>query len=171
MNGRLRTLLTMGFCLTLGTTAAVAPARPADGKPPTPSQGAEKKPVPVFADVMVLLATNDGKGIDPRARDLGELKRPPFSSFDSYAVLQEARLPLRESAASKLDLPNGRVLVTTLLERLGPGTIRLSAAINKPNGKDFLPLLEVKAELGQRFIVAGQSHAGGTLVLVIRPTS
>lgn len=154
----------------LGVCAYFVPANAADGKSPPSGKGADKEAAPVFADVMVLLASNDGKGIDPRAKDLGELRRPPFSSFDSYAVLDEARLPLKEAVASTLPLPNGRVLVTTLLERLGPEIIRLSAAINKPNEKDYLPLLEVKAQLGQRFIVAGQSYRGGTLVLVIKPT-
>ena len=47
-------------------------------------------------------------------------------------------------------------------------SVLLSASINQPNGKDFLPLLKVKAKLGQAFIVAGQKYKSGILVLVIR---
>jgi hypothetical protein len=46
--------------------------------------------------------------------------------------------------------------------------LRISASINQPKGKDFLPLLEVKAKAGQAFIVAGQSYKKGILVLVIK---
>jgi hypothetical protein len=52
----------------------------------------------------------------------------------------------------------------------GPDAVRLLASINEPGGADFLPLLEVKAEMDQRFIVAGQRHKSGILVLVIRVT-
>ena len=54
------------------------------------------------------------------------------------------------------------------VEALPENTVRLSASINQPGGKTFLPLLEVKAKLGQPFIVAGQNYKGGILVLVIR---
>ena len=60
------------------------------------------------------------------------------------------------------------MLRTKLLDVLAADTVKLSASINQPNGKDFLPLLEVRAKLGQAFIVAGQSYRQGILVLVIR---
>jgi len=120
------------------------------------------------ADVMVLHATNSKRGIDRRIGDMPELTRPPFSSYDSYTLVNRARLPLEKGAPKRLTLPNRRVLETALLAVLGDGSVRLSASINQPGGKDFLPLLEVKAKLGQAFIVAGQSYKSGILVLVIR---
>ena len=51
---------------------------------------------------------------------------------------------------------------------LADGNSRLVASINRPDTKDFLPLLEVKARPGQAFIVAGQSYKRGILVLVFK---
>jgi hypothetical protein len=78
------------------------------------------------------------------------------------------RLPLAKNQAKKLKLVNERVLETKLLDILSKDQVRLAASINQPGGEDFLPLLEVKAQVGQAFIVAGQSHKNGILVLVIR---
>jgi hypothetical protein len=116
----------------------------------------------------VLHATNGGQGIDKRIGDMPELKKPPFSSYDSYALLTRAKLPLAKGDPKTIELPNGRVLQTKLLEILPKDQVRISASVNQPKGKDFLPLLEVKAKVGQRFIVAGQSYKSGILVLVIR---
>ena len=120
------------------------------------------------AVVLVLHATNSGKGIDARIRDMPELSRPPFSSYDSYELLSEHQVPLAKGQPRSLELPNGRVLRAELKEVLADRFVRLSASIDQPDGKTFLPLLEVKAKLGQAFIVAGQSYRNGILVLVIR---
>jgi hypothetical protein len=120
------------------------------------------------AEVMVLHATNAKKGIDERIGNMPELQKPPFSAYDSYELLNKARLPLVKGSPKTITLPNGRVLETKLLETLPEDRLRISASINQANGKDFLPLLEVKARVGQAFIVAGQSYKDGILVLVIR---
>jgi hypothetical protein len=120
------------------------------------------------AEVLVLHASNSKKGIDARIGSMPELTKPPFSSYDTYELLDRKKLPLAKQAPKVLKLPNGRVLETKLVEVLGPDVVRLAASINQPGGKKFLPLLEVKAKLGQAFIVAGQSHQKGILVLVIR---
>ena len=123
------------------------------------------------AVVMVLHATNSNKGIDPRIGKMPELKNPPFSSYNSYQLLARHRLRLAEGKPKSVRLPNKRVLQTKLLQRLPKDTVRISASIDQPGGKTFLPLLEVKAKLGQTFIVAGQSYQRGILVLVIRVVS
>jgi hypothetical protein len=130
----------------------------------------DKKPAPdaYFAEISVLHATNDKKGIDERIGEMPELKNPPFSAYDSYTLLDRQRLPLIKNDPKRLKLPNGRMLETKLLEILPKDFVRISASINQPEGGDFLPLLEVKAKLGQAFIVAGQSYKSGILVLVIR---
>jgi hypothetical protein len=149
--------------ISAGPSAALA--EPAPG--PEKSKRAEES-APFFAEVTVLHATQTKKGIDPRIGSMPELAKPPFSSYDSYALLERTRLPLTKQSPRTLKLPNGRLLETRLLEVLGKDAVRLSASINQPNGKEFLPLLEVKAKLGQPFIVAGQSYKQGILVLVIR---
>jgi hypothetical protein len=123
---------------------------------------------PLSAEVLILHATNDKKGIDPRVGKLPELGKAPFSTYDSYEVLDRARLPLKTSDPQNLKLPNGRTLQVGLLDEPQRDSVRLSASINRPNGKEFLRLLEVKAHVGQAFIVAGQSYKKGILVLVIR---
>ena len=145
--------------------AASAPGAGSAAPPPSARPGAEQ---PLLAEVLILHATNEQKGIDPRIGKLPELGKPPFSNYDSYQVLDRARLPLKKDAPQNLKLPNGRTLQVRLLDELGPDSVRLSASINRPSGKEFLPLLEVKAHVGQAFIVAGQSHKKGILVLVIR---
>jgi hypothetical protein len=121
-----------------------------------------------FAEILVLHATNEKKGIDRRIGDMPELGKPPFSSYDSYALVDRAKLPLEKGVPKTLALPNRRVLETKLVGVVNADTVRVSASINQPGGKEFLPLLEVRAKVGQPFIVAGQSYKNGILVLVIR---
>jgi hypothetical protein len=170
---RFPSLGVVAFALSLALVALCGEAR-ADGKAGVPAQDkGAKDPAPpaqraYSAEVLVLHATNAKKGIDPRIGDMPELKKIPFSSYDSYELLQKVKLPLKKDEPKTFDLPNGRVLQTKLLEVLADGSVRLSASINQPGGKTFLPLLEVKAKVGQAFIVAGQSYKGGILVLVVR---
>lgn len=152
--------------------AVTAAAKPVD-RATTPVAAAplgEPSPqaVKYVAEILVLHATNDKKGIDRRIGEMPELTKPPFSSYDSYTLIDRARLPLERGVPKTLVLPNRRVLETKLVEILANGGVRLSASINQPGGKEFLPLLEVKATIGQPFIVAGQSYKSGILVLVIR---
>jgi hypothetical protein len=149
-------------------SAAPAPApapAPSAKAPPAPSAKVEQQ---FSAEVLILHATNEKKGIDARIGKLPELSKAPFSSYDSYQVLDRARLPLKKDEPPTLKLPNGRTFQVRLLDEPGVDSVRLSASINRPNGKEFLPLLEVKAHVGQAFIVAGQSYKKGILVLVIR---
>ncbi len=151
-----------------GKTPPAKPDKPKDDK--AKAKGNEKKPeeTVLATEVMILHATNAGKGIDARIGNMPELRKPPFSSWNSYELLSKSRLPLSKDDQT-LTLPNGRVLKTKLLEVLPDKEhVRLSASINQPRGKTFLPLLEVKAKVGQTFIVAGQSFKGGILVLVFR---
>lgn len=157
--------------LLVGLSMFAAGLALADDKkpPPQPSQKpAAPAPAAYSAEVLVLHATNGDKGIDPRIGDMPELKKPPFSSYKSYELIQRSKNPLEKHPGRTLELPNGRLLQTELVEVLPEDNVRFTASINKPGEKAFLPLLEVKAKLGQAFIVAGQSHKNGILVLVIR---
>src|SRR6185369_1375598 len=97
-----------------------------------------------------------------------ELREGPFANYASYALLSRVTLPLSRGGKRQLTLPNGRLFEARLEDILPDGSSRLVASINRPGGKDFLPLLEVKAKPGQSFIVAGQSYKRGILVLVIK---
>lgn len=169
-----RSIIALGTSLALlGSSPVVAQGKPPPAKPPAAKddkgKGKEPAKAEFFAEVMVLHATNSKKGIDERIGNMPELKKPPFSSYDSYELLSKTRLPLVKDDPKTTRLPNGRVLQTKLLEVLAnKETLRINASINQPGGKTFLPLLEVKAKVGQAFIVAGQSYKNGILVLVIR---
>ena len=147
-------------------TPPVVPSAPSFTPAPLGEPGPQA--VKHFADILVLHATNEKKGIDRRIGEMPELTKPPFSSYDSYTLVDRTKLPLEKGVAKTFVLPNRRVLETKLVEVLANGSVRLSASINQPGGKEFLPLLEVKASIGQPFIVAGQSYKNGILVLVIR---
>lgn len=165
------TLAAVSIILLASTHALGEPAAAGSRSEPTVTPNAEKKVVSTFAaEVLVLHATNTQKGIDARIGAMPELKKPPFSSYDSYELLDRARLTLARQTPNTLKLANGRVLETRLVEVLGKDLVRLSASINQPGGKEFLPLLEVKAKVGQSFIVAGQRYKQGILVLVLRVT-
>ena len=142
----------------------IAPSSSAVPVPPHKPEPAQA----LSAEVLILHATNEKKGIDARIGRLPELEKAPFSNYDSYQVLDRARLPLQKEAPQNLKLPNGRTLQVNLLDEPQRDSVRLSASINRPSGKEFLRLLEVKAHVGQAFIVAGQSYKKGILVLVIR---
>jgi hypothetical protein len=159
--------LLVAVLTALPVSAAAEPPAPPSAPAPSGAKPAESKPE-YFSEVLVLHATNGDKGIDPRIGNMPELKNPPFSSYKSYELLQKVRLPLEKDAPKTFKLPNDRVLQTKLLEVLPKDSVRISASVNQPGGKTFLPLLEVRAKVGQAFIVAGQRHKGGILVLVIR---
>jgi hypothetical protein len=120
-----------------------------------------------IVELMVLHATHQKRGIDARLRDLPELTRGPFAAFDTYRLLERAELVLRRGDKPTHRLPNGRVLGTELVALEKSGAVRLLASISEPGGSAFLPLLEVRAQRGQRFIVAGQGYRSGILVLVL----
>ncbi|HET7538680.1 MAG TPA: hypothetical protein VFK05_02375 [Polyangiaceae bacterium] len=159
-----------------GQRAASAASAPGAGSAPrAPSAGSgapapsARPPAeqPLTAEVLIIHATHEKKGVDPRIGPLPELGKAPFDNYDSYLLLERTRLPLKKDGEN-LKLPNKRTLQVRLLEEPGHDSVRMSASINRPDGKDFLKLLEVKAHVGQRFIVAGQNHKNGILVLVIR---
>ena len=124
------------------------------------------------AEVLVLHATNDAKGIDPAIGDLPQLKQPPFSSYDSYKLLERGKLDLGPSGEMKL--PDGGKL-TLKLEKVQPGKkgesrYVVDAQVLKKNGDKF-----VSAQFNTRenvhFFVAGPPYEKGILVLGIRVAS
>ena len=158
------------FLLLAAVCLAGAPSARSAERGRGAENGQARKSAPLFAEVVVLHATNSGKGIDARIGEMPELGRAPFSAYDSYALLDRARLPLEQQHSRKLALPNGTELTIDLRERLAEDQVKFAASVARKKGKEVLPLLEVKAKVGQRFVVAGQSFKKGILVLVIRAT-
>jgi hypothetical protein len=123
----------------------------------------------VSAEVLVLHASNAGQGIDPKIEKLApQLKKPPFSAYDTYKLLSQTRGPLVQDRHHEMTLPNGRTLRVTLKDVPSAGRFKVHTSITKPTGKEYLPLLEVTAPLDEIFFVAGQPHEKGILVVGIR---
>ena len=116
-------------------------------------------------EVLVVLAREGAGRIDPTLANVPALRRPPFNSFSSMEVLSRPRVQLRVERPVTVELPNGRRLQLVLQQVMPDGRFRVRVSINRPNQNDYLPLLHVVASPGDPFFVAGQSHAGGTLVI------
>jgi hypothetical protein len=175
------TALLVAFVAAAGMHLGAGPAA-ADGallQPPAPSQppGPIKSPAPaaISSDVMVLHATNDSSGTDPKLlQKLPALSKPPFSSYNSYKLLATTSLPLARGSAAPLKLPTGRELRVVYKDVLDPqnkGDVRryvVTVSIQKADGKSFLPLIEVNAKAGEWFWVGGQEYKGGSLFIGIK---
>jgi hypothetical protein len=148
--------LTRDFALVLALLGACVPGL----------RAAADETVP--GEVLVVLASEQAGEVDPELAALPALKMPPFSAFKSMKVLTRTDIKLKQGQPFTVSLPNGRHLMLTLTERMADGRSRVQLSINKPNEKDYLPLLEVKAKAGEPFFVAGQSYEGGTLVIGVR---
>jgi hypothetical protein len=128
---------------------------------------------PISAEVIILHATNEGTGIDPKIGKMPELANPPFSSYNSYKLLDRPKVQLFKGRHAQTKLPNSRDLKITIKDEPAvkdgePKKYVISASIQKADGNAFLPLLEVTAKAGDTFFVAGQKHGSGILVIGIK---
>lgn len=122
----------------------------------------------VAAEVLVVLAKEEPGEIDPALRDLPALTRPPFNAFKSMELLSRPKLELTPGKDSEITLPNGRKLRIQVVQILPNGRFRVRVSINRPNERDYLPLVVVVASENEPFFVAGQAYQGGTLVIGVR---
>jgi hypothetical protein len=161
-------IVAAGVALVPGLLPGLPVANAQEAKAPA------AKEATVAADIVVLHATNAGKGIDPKIGKMPELAKPPFSSYNSYELLDRSKQSFSKGNSSKIKLPNEGVLMVSLKEIIppkkkdDPQRFVISASIQKPGGNTFLPLLEVNAKAGETFFVAGQNYKGGVLVIGIK---
>ena len=102
----------------VAAVAAMMFAAPALAQQPTPPPAREQSaPDVATAHIIVLHATNDGKGIDPSIGKLPQLKQPPFSSYDSYKLLAKKNLGLKVDEVAEASLPGDSKLKLKLLDR------------------------------------------------------
>jgi hypothetical protein len=122
----------------------------------------------VNGEVLVILA-NEAEGVvDPSLGSIKALKQPPFNGFKSMKVLSRSAVELRTGKPAEVELPNGRHLQLEFLAQMPDGRYKVQVSINRPNQKDYLPLLQVVASAGEPFFVAGQKYQGGTLVIGVQ---
>jgi hypothetical protein len=122
---------------------------------------------PVKGEVLVVLAKEAAGPIDAKLKSIAALQKPPFNGFGSMELLGTTAITLTDSEPATVELPNGRKLQIKLVERMADGRHKVSVSINRPDKQDYLPLLTVIAS-GEPFFVAGQRHAGGTLVIGVQ---
>ena len=147
--------------------------------PATGAAPAQQPPRPapvtsISSEVMVLHGTNDNSGIDPKIGKVPALSKPPFSSYNSYKLLERTATPLEHGKAAQLTLPTKRELRIVFKDVIEPqkqGDPRryvITASIQKADGKSFLPLVEVNAKAGETFWVGGQEFNEGSLFIGIK---
>ena len=156
-----RALRTWPAVFVLGVLALAAPAlaQPAAGAQPAARTDGE---------VLIVLASREAGPVDPRLANVPALRRSPFDSFQSMALLSSPRVQLRVGVEEIVPLPNGRSLRLVLREVTAEGRYRLQVSINRPGQRDYLPELDVVASPGDPVFIAGQSYQNGTLVIGIR---
>lgn len=126
------------------------------------------------AEILILHATNDGKGIDPNIGKIPELTEPPLSSYNSYKLVERADLELVKGQAKEKKLPDGGKLGLTLKEitkgkkKDEPTKYAITTTLEKADGKPFIPSMEMNAQHGKYFFLAGPKHQGGILVIGIK---
>ncbi len=158
-----------------------APKPPPSASPPGPSASAQPAPAPkpapasISADVMILHGTNNNTGIDPKLGKMPALSKPPFSSYNSYTLLAHPALPpLDKGKDVPVALPTGRELRIVYKDVIQPqkqgDPLRyvITVSIQAPQGRSFLPLVEVNAQAGEMFFVGGQEYKGGSLFIGIK---
>ena len=124
----------------------------------------------VPGEVLVVLGSTQAADAtsDAQLDKLEALRKPPFDSFPKKTLLLRAQVKLEVGKEAEVELPNGRRLRLSLLERLKDGRFRISLSINKPGQRDYLPVMTVAAAAGDPFFVAGQKYDGGTLIIGVR---
>ncbi len=167
--------LAVGAPLSSGTVGATA-GRIGLGEPDFGHAVPAQAPAAasISSEVMILHATNDNSGIDPKIGNIPALSKPPFSSYNSYKLLDRSAQPLTRGQPAPIKLPTGRELrlvykdVVQPQKQGDPPRYVITASIEAANGQSFLPLVEVNAKPGEVFWVGGQEYKGGSLFIGIK---
>lgn len=163
-----RTRWAPALSLALGVSLCVAgPSLLAGGELAAVAHAQEKPAAPkkVNAELIVLHATNDGKGIDPSIGSMPQLKKPPFSAYDTYKLLSKSELALEMGKAKTESLPNSQDLSVVYKEKKGQRYV-LNAVVKK--GSSNTLEVSVMAKSNEVFFVAGPKHGSGILVIGIK---
>ena len=147
---------------------AQAPVQPATAQPASPSLPVDDTAGIPPVELLVVLGSHHGRGIDPQLEPLAALRKPPFDGFTRQTVLERSELRFAPGDVRERDLPNGRKLRLALRERLPDGRLRLNMAIFRSGRDDYLKDLDLTAAPGDWLFVVGQKHEDGTLIVGVR---
>ncbi|MET0343331.1 MAG: hypothetical protein ABW252_20140 [Polyangiales bacterium] len=163
MSARARSLVLLA-ALALGAPAEVQATDASVSAPSEPVNTENTPPV----ELLVVLGSREGSGVDPQLDALPALRKPPFDTFTRQTVLERSELRIAPGDVRERDLPNGRKVRIALRERLPDGKVRLSIAIHRAGKDDYLRDLNLTAAPGDWLLVVGQKHERGTLIVGVR---
>ncbi|NUO49189.1 MAG: hypothetical protein HOV80_10075 [Polyangiaceae bacterium] len=122
-------------------------------------------PGEITAEFLILHATNEGTGIDKDIGDIPELKKPPFSSYDTYKLLERGKLKLPKRKEQEKKLPNSDNVALTYKDykeakKDQPEKFVIPARVVKKDGEEVVSATYT-APKGQYFFVAGPKFTKG----------
>ena len=117
----------------------------------------------VQIDVKTILASNEGRDIDPRLRGLVRELKSVFR-YSSYQLLSQDRANLRMNRSERISLPGGRMMSITLKGLSGRrATLRLE--IYKRKEQIFQTVIQLRNQ--SSVTVGGPEYRGGYLLFNI----
>ena len=144
--------------LAAALALSVCIAAPALADPP--KQKGKKPKVPL--SVMVTRLSNDGSGIDPRARDLENKLSNQGIRYDSAEVLEKKQMKLKMNEVGEIALPNGRKARVRPLHRNDDGVL-MAVDVDGSSKAD------VRARPNHTVIFSAGPYEDGKLVLSVEP--
>lgn len=114
----------------------------------------------VQIQVDVIVASNDGSGVEAALRAQAQRLTSQFSNFNSFKLAKTERVDLTQGATSTVSLPGSSVARFTLQ---GTESDRYQIQIAVPGGQTTFD-----ARKGGMIFVGGPRAPDGTLILLIR---
>jgi hypothetical protein len=149
--------LAAAFAL-LGLCAGAAAGDP----PPKGEKGGKGKAIQMR--MMVTRLSNDGRGVDPRAKELENKLSNQGIRYDSAEVLQKKRLKLGVDEVRTIDLPNGRKAHVRPLHQ-GEDGVLMAVDVEGSSKAD------VRAKPNHTVIFSAGPYQDGKLVLSLEPVA
>lgn len=162
---------------------AQTPAAPAQVAPPAaePADGGGKPPAiqvaqvgPARCVVNEIRASNDKGGIDPALAPLeAKLKRPPFSSWDTFKLLARHDAALESKKTEKLKLVTGGKMSLLFRDRIkakgSKPRVRISVTVDNTGGQRIVESTMV-LDSGDDSVIGGWPFDQGTYLIALSCT-
>lgn len=118
-----------------------------------------------------IVATNDGKGIDPKLeRFRAKLTKPPFSAWNSFRLLGEPGVTTEKDKPATVKLATGGALTLVLKDKMvvqgGKPRLRYGLDIDSKAGKRTVSTVVV-FDSGDHVLIAGEPFEKGTYILAL----
>ncbi|MCC6994383.1 MAG: hypothetical protein IT370_07125 [Deltaproteobacteria bacterium] len=137
------------------------------------AQSAPAAPAALNADLMTLHAHNGKGGIDGKIGKLPQLKKPPFSQFKSWKLLEKSKATLAKDVIAAVRLPNGNVVelnfkAVVMPQKVGdPVKYTVTTLVKKSDGST-MPVGSVTTKAGEVFFVSAGQHLMGVIMVAIK---